>query len=89
MDVAARFGDNLARQRRLAGLSQDELACRASLHRTEVSQVERGLRHPKADTIAKLAGSLEVNPGLLFDGIAWKPGAVRYGQFKPDQDATL
>jgi len=89
MDVAARFGDNLKRQRKLADLSQDELAYKASLHRTEISQIERGLRQPRADTIIKLAGSLEVDPSVLFEGIAWEPGAVRCGQFKPDQDATL
>jgi transcriptional regulator with XRE-family HTH domain len=40
MEVAARFGDNLRRQRKLADLSQDDLAFRASLHRTEISQLE-------------------------------------------------
>jgi len=44
MDVTGRFGDNLVRTRRLAGLSQDELSVRASVHRTEISQLERGLR---------------------------------------------
>ena len=81
MSVAERFGDNLKRQRRLADLSQDELAYRASLHRTEVSQIERGLRCPKADTVAKLAGALEVDPGRFFEGILWKPGDVRIGYF--------
>jgi transcriptional regulator with XRE-family HTH domain len=38
MDIAAHFGDNLIRCRKHADLSQDELAIRASLHRTEVSQ---------------------------------------------------
>ena len=89
VDIAARFGDNLKRLRRRADLSQDELSVRSSLHRTEISQIERGLRCPKADTIAKLAGSLEIEAGVLFEGIAWEPGDVQIGQFKPDQDATL
>lgn len=41
IDIAARFGDNLARCRKRADLSQEELSVRASLHRTEVSQLER------------------------------------------------
>lgn len=41
MDVAARFGDNLVRVRRQSGLSQEELSIRASVHRTEISQLER------------------------------------------------
>ena len=44
MDIAAQFGDNLARCRRGADMSQDELSIRASVHRTEISQLERGLR---------------------------------------------
>lgn len=81
-DIAARFGDNLKRQRKLADMSQDDVSWRASLHRTEVSQLERGLRVPRIDTVAKLAGALEVDPGELFEGIVWEPGNVRYGSFK-------
>ena len=81
MNVAEQFGDNLARQRKLADLSQDELSVRASIHRTEVSQLERGLRHARVDTVAKLAGALEIEPGRLFEGIVWEPGAMRHGHF--------
>ena len=81
-DIAARFGDNLKRQRKLADMSQDDVSWRASLHRTEVSQLERGLRAPRIDTVAKLAGALECDPGELFEGIAWEPGTVRLGEFK-------
>ena len=83
MRVAEQFGDNLKRERRLADLSQDELAVRASLHRTEVSQLERGLRHARVDTVAKLAGAMEIDPGRLFEGIEWEPGDIRLGSFKP------
>jgi transcriptional regulator with XRE-family HTH domain len=89
MNVAKQFGENLARERRRADFSQEELGVRASLHRTEISQLERGLRCPKADTIVKLAGSLEIEPAVFFEGMAWEPGGVRYGHFKPDQDARL
>lgn len=90
MSVAERFGGNLARERRLAGLSQDELSVRASIHRTEVSQLERGLRVARIDTLVKLAASLEVSPAELLVGINWKPGEARLGCFElPDPDATL
>jgi XRE family transcriptional regulator, regulator of sulfur utilization len=82
IDIAARFGDNLKRLRKRAALSQDEVSYRASLHRTEVSQLERGLRLPRVDTVAKLAAALEAEPGEFFDGIVWMPGDVRYGRFK-------
>ena len=81
MNAAERFGDNLKRERKLADLSQDEVSIRASIHRTEVSQLERGLRHARVDTVAKLAGALEIEPGKLFEGIAWEPGDIRIGRF--------
>jgi transcriptional regulator with XRE-family HTH domain len=89
VSVAAQFGANLVRLRKLADLSQDELAVRASLHRTEISQIERGLRLPRIDTLVKLMGALEAEADELLAGIAWQPGDVRIGRFKPDQDATL
>lgn len=88
MNVAERFGDNLRRQRKLADLSQDDLAFRASLHRTEISQLERGLRRARIDTVAKLAGAIEIDPGRLFEGIAWEPGDLRRGHFKPAEEET-
>jgi transcriptional regulator with XRE-family HTH domain len=80
-DIAAQFGDNLIRCRKLADLSQDELSARASVHRTEISQPERGLRIPRIDTLIKLAASLEADPVELLEGIAWTPGETRRGRF--------
>lgn len=86
MNAAERFGDNLRRQRKLADLSQDEVAFRASVHRTEISQLERGLRHARVDTVAKLAAALKVDPGRLFEGIVWEPGDLRRGRFVTRED---
>jgi transcriptional regulator with XRE-family HTH domain len=86
MDIAAQFGDNLVRCRKLADLSQDELSVRASVHRTEISQLERGLRIARIDTLVKLCGSLEVKPSELLAGIAWSPGDVRLGRFRPPSE---
>lgn len=88
VSVAEQFGNNLARERKLADLSQDEAATRAGLHRTEVSQLERGLRLARADTIAKLAAALDIDPGRLFVGIEWRPGEVRRGRFRFEQPGT-
>jgi transcriptional regulator with XRE-family HTH domain len=88
MDVAGKFGDNLARVRRLAGMSQDELSIRASVHRTEISQLERGLRLARVDTIAKLCGSLESDPGELLAGINWQPGNIKRGRFKETSEVS-
>ncbi|MGV1049206.1 MAG: helix-turn-helix domain-containing protein [Solirubrobacterales bacterium] len=88
MDVAGKFGNNPARTRRLAGISQDELSIRASVHRTEISQLERGLRLARVDVIAKLCGSLEADPGELLAGINWQPGNIKRGRFKETPEAS-
>lgn len=85
MNVAERFGENLARIRREADVSQDELAARASVHRTAISQLERGLHVTRIDTLVKLAASLEASPAELLAGIVWKPGTRRAGHFSPIQ----
>jgi transcriptional regulator with XRE-family HTH domain len=80
--VAEQFAENLLIYRRRAGLSQEELAFRASLHRTEIGELERAARVPRIDTLVKLAGALSVTPGDLTKGIAWIPGGTRVGRFR-------
>lgn len=81
MEIAARFAGNLSRHREAAGLSQEELGLRASLHRTEISQLERGLRVPRIDTLVKLAASLGISALDLLEGIGWEPGHREHGRF--------
>ncbi len=81
IDIAGQFGDNLARCRRRADLSQEEVSHLASLHRTEVSQLERGLRLPRVDTLIKLRDALEVSADDLLAGITWRVGSYRPGGF--------
>jgi transcriptional regulator with XRE-family HTH domain len=79
--VAERFANNLVRARASTDLSQEELAFRAALHRTEVGLLERAERTPRIDTLVKLAGALGVEPAALLDGIAWNPGDYQPGGF--------
>jgi transcriptional regulator with XRE-family HTH domain len=81
LEVARRFGENLARCRERAGLSQEELGLRASIHRTEIGVLERGARCPRIDTLVKLTGALGVAPDDLLEGIVWRPGERRPGGF--------
>ena len=74
--VAIRFGRNLARCRKRAGLSQEALGTRATLHRTEMGLLERGARVPRIDTLIKVASALDVPPGDLLAGIDWEPGEM-------------
>jgi transcriptional regulator with XRE-family HTH domain len=80
-EVAARFGENLARCRRRADLSQEELGVRASLHRTEIGMLEHGMRVARIDTLVKLAGAMAIPPSDLIEGIHWTPGDTSSGQF--------
>lgn len=83
--VARRFGDNLARLRERADLTQEVLSYRASLHRTEVGLLERGGRIPRIDTLVKLRDALGVSTDDLLVGITWRSGDFRPGGFVEDE----
>jgi transcriptional regulator with XRE-family HTH domain len=68
VDIAKRFGANLRACRRHASLSQELVAIRASLHRTEIGLLERGERVPRIDTAIKVAGTLGVPLDELTEG---------------------
>jgi transcriptional regulator with XRE-family HTH domain len=72
--LAERFGRNLRRVRKREALSQEKLASRASLHRTEIGLLEHGERVCRIDTLIQLAGAMAIPPGELLDGIEWIPG---------------
>jgi CheY-like chemotaxis protein len=65
-DEAVFFGRAVRRQRYELGLSQEELADRAALHRTYISDVELGLRNISIKSIAKLARALNLSVPTLF-----------------------
>ncbi len=68
-----RFAANMRRLREDAGLSQEELAFRAAIHRTQISLLEGGKRMPRVFTLVCIAGALGVTPNDLLDGIVWAP----------------
>lgn len=53
-------------QREELGISQEELALRAGLHRTYISDIERGSRNIALKNLLRLADALEVPIGELF-----------------------
>lgn len=75
--VAVRFGKNLFRCRRRAGLSQERLAAAAGMHRTEIGYLENGRRCARIDTLVKVACALTIPADELLEGIDWVPGAER------------
>jgi transcriptional regulator with XRE-family HTH domain len=70
---SGRFAANLRQLRGEAGFSQEDVAFRAGIHRTQVSLLEGGERMPRVETLVKLAGALGATPNDLLEGIAWEP----------------
>jgi transcriptional regulator with XRE-family HTH domain len=55
------FATVLRRLRTEKGLSQEEFGFEADLHRTYVSQLERGLKSPSLKTLSKIADVLDIS----------------------------
>jgi DNA-binding XRE family transcriptional regulator len=60
------LGRVIARLREAAGISQEELAERAGVHRTYISQLERGIKSPTLNILVKVSGSLGVRASELI-----------------------
>jgi transcriptional regulator with XRE-family HTH domain len=69
--ILARFVRNLRTLRDRAGMSQEEAAIRAGLHRTEISLLERYERMPRAETLVRIFSVLDSDAWDLLDGLAW------------------
>ena len=63
------FGAAVRIRREELELSQEALGYKAKVHRTYVSDIERGARNPTVRVIWKLADALETKPSVLL-GIA-------------------
>ncbi|MEY2488789.1 MAG: hypothetical protein QOC70_731 [Verrucomicrobiota bacterium] len=66
-DLKALLGIAIKTERCVRGISQEELATRAGLHRTYVSDLERGARNPSVGSIEKLARALQISVATLFE----------------------
>jgi transcriptional regulator with XRE-family HTH domain len=63
------FAENLRKARLAKGLSQEDLAELANLHRTYVGSVERAERNVSIDNMERLAAALGTSlPSLLLEG---------------------
>lgn len=71
------FAANVRLVRVARGLSQEELADRASLDRTYISSIERRLRNLSIQNIQRLALALQVDPRELLD-----PGLINDARYR-------
>jgi transcriptional regulator with XRE-family HTH domain len=84
LTLRQRFGENLLRIRQARKYSQEYVAERAGIHRTQISLFEGGRRQPLLGTVVQLAGALEVPIELLCEGIRWVPASIGNGRFVVD-----
>jgi len=61
------FGLTVRQLRLKAGLSQETLALRASIHRTYIGGIERGERNPTLLMIVRIARALDVPVAKIFE----------------------
>jgi two-component system response regulator len=66
VDLKTLLGAVIRTERSALGISQEELANRAGLHRTYVSDLERGARNPSLESVEKLAQALDLSVSTLF-----------------------
>lgn len=70
MELPQILGRNVREARLRLGISQEELAFRAEMKRSYVSDLERGTRNPSVKAVARLATALGVAPASLLNPIA-------------------
>lgn len=69
MNIKKRFGERIRSIRKEQGLSQEELAFKAGLHRTYIGMIERGEKNVTLENIYKLALGLHIEISDLFKGL--------------------
>jgi transcriptional regulator with XRE-family HTH domain len=67
MKITEKFGKRVKEIRQSKGITQEELAIKAQLHRTYISSIELGKRNISLLNIEKLAKALDCTIGDLFD----------------------
>lgn len=67
MEIGLRLAERVRELRRAKGWSQEELAHRAGMHRTFISQVERNVKNATVQSAERIAKALDVTMGELLD----------------------
>jgi transcriptional regulator with XRE-family HTH domain len=60
------LGEILRAAREKAGLSQEQLAFRAGLDRTYISQLENDKKSPTVQTLFRLCGAMKTSPAAVI-----------------------
>ena len=65
--IYEKLGNRIKSLRKKSGLSQEDIAEKAKIDLTSVSEIESGLRNPSLKTIHKIALALKIPVRELFD----------------------
>lgn len=65
-DIKLKLGQKIKEIRIKEGYSQEELASLSKLHRTYISDIERGERNVSVENIEKIAKALKIEPNELL-----------------------
>ena len=65
-DILAKFGQRVRSQRIMLGISQEELAARADVHRTYIGMIERAEKNITLENIEKICKALDLTIGEFF-----------------------
>ena len=60
------FGKRVKQQRKLARMTQEQLAEKAGISFAFVGHIERGTRKASLDTVVRLANALQISPNILL-----------------------
>lgn len=60
------LGATIRTFRQNKGLSQEELAARAGVHRTYISQLERGIKSPTLLVLVEISRALDIRSSYLL-----------------------
>ena len=65
-EVLIKFGQKVREERARLGLSQEELASRAGVHRTYIGMIERAEKNITLENIEKIAKALKISIADFF-----------------------
>ena len=64
--ILQKFGNKIREERHKLGLSQEELASRAGVHRTYIGMIERAEKNITLENIEKIAFALKITLPDIF-----------------------
>jgi transcriptional regulator with XRE-family HTH domain len=67
-EILRKFGQKVRQERTKLGISQEELAARAGVHRTYIGMLERAEKNITLENIEKICKALDISIKDFFEG---------------------